>query len=173
MAVSLYDVTVPQFLQVLRALRGVLHKGLEYARGKGLDADELADARLVEDMFPLYLQVRLIAHHSAGALNDVQGGGFSMPSRDRAGYAQMQELLGEAEAALGRLTREAVEALEGREVVLDMGAGSRTVFTAEAFLTSFSLPNFYFHAVTAYDILRAQGVPIGKRDYLAGLRTKL
>ena len=173
MAVSLYDMTVPQFLQVVRALRGVLHKGLEYAKAKGRDPDELVEARLVDDMFPLYLQARLIAHHSSGALRAVQDGAFSLPGRERVGYADMQELLAEAEASLVGLTREAVEALEGREVVLDMGAGSRTVFTAEAFLTSFSLPNFYFHAVTAYDILRAQGAPIGKRDFLAGLRTKL
>ena len=173
MAISLYDVTVPQFLQVVRALRGVLHKGLECARAKGLDPDELVDARLIDDMFPLYLQAQLIAHHSAGALRDAQGGSFTMPSRDRVGYSGMQDLLAEAESALAGLTREAVDALEGREVVLDRGAGSRTTFTAEAFLTSFSLPNFYFHAVTAYDILRAKGVPIGKRDYLTGLRTKL
>ena len=173
MALSLYDVTVPQLLQVVRAVRGVLHKGAEYARGKGLDPDQLADARLVEDMFPLHRQVRLVDHHSAGALRDVEGGSFNMPNRERLNYAAMQELLGDTEAALTALTREAVEALEGREVALDTGAGSRMVFTAEAFLTSYSLPNFYFHAVTAYDILRAQGVPIGKRDYLAGLRTKL
>jgi hypothetical protein len=173
MAIALYDVTVPQFLQVVRALRGVLDKSLDHAKAQGRDPDELVEARLAEDMFPLYLQARLIAHHSAGALRNVSEGAFSLPSRERASYAGLQQILAETETELSGLAREAVDALEGREVVLDMGAGSRTVFTAEAFLTSFSLPNFYFHAVTAYDILRAQGAPIGKRDYLTGLRTKL
>lgn len=173
MAITLYDATVQPFLQVLSAVRGVLLKGVDYAQAKGLDPDQLAEARLVDDMFPLYQQVHLVAHHSSGALRDVTGGAFTMPCRDRVGYGAMQQVLADAEAELRGWTREAVNALEGREVVLDVGGGARTTYAAEAFLTSMSTPNFYFHAVTAYDILRVQGVPIGKRDYLAGMRTKL
>lgn len=173
MAISLYDATAPQFLQVLGAVRGLLLKGLDYARAKGLDPEELVEARLVEDMFPLYQQVHLVAHHSAGALRDVKNGAFVMPPRDRLDYAGMQQELADAEAALRGWTREDVDALEGREVILDVGAGTRTAYVAEAFLTSFSFPNFYFHAVTAYDILRVKGVPLGKRDYLTGQRTRI
>jgi hypothetical protein len=170
MAITLYDATVPQFLQVVGAMRGVLEKGAEHARAKGLDPDQLVEARLIEDMFPLYLQVQLVAHHSAGALRDASNGAFSAPCRDKLDYAGLQALLTETETALSGWTRESVNALEGREVAFQGGGFSRT-FAADAFLSSLSLPNFYFHAVTAYDILRANGAPIGKRDYLGQMRT--
>ena len=77
----------------------------------------------------------------------------------------------EAEAALLAVTREEVEGFMGKEVWFR--AGERQLpFTAEDFLMSFSLPNFYFHAATAYDILRWKGVPLGKRDYIGRLRMK-
>jgi hypothetical protein len=172
MAITLYDATVPQFLQVLGGLRGCLDKGLEFARAKGIDPEALVEARLAEDMFPLFLQVQLVAHHSAGALRDVKSGGFTFPPRDRLDYPGMQKLLADSEAAVRGWSREAVDALEGREVTFDAGEVRRS-FTAEGFLSSFSMPNFYFHAVTAYDILRAQGAPVGKRDYLGEMRMKL
>jgi len=172
MAISLYDATVPNFLQVLGGMRGVLDKGLEFARATGRDPDSLAHERLAEDMFPLALQVRLVAHHSAGALRDVGQGAFTFPARDMTDYAGLQSLLADAEAALREWTPAAVDALQGNEVLFEVPS-ARRVFTAEAFLLSFSTPNFYFHAVTAYDILRAKGAPVGKMDYLAGIRTAL
>lgn len=172
MTISLYDATLPHFLQLLGSMRGVLDKGLDHANATGLDPETLTEVRLVEDMFPLSLQIQRVADHSRGALNDVRNGAFTMPRQDSCDYAGLQRLLSEAEASVRGWTREAVNALQGREVILDTGS-RRTSFTAEAFLLSFSLPNFYFHAVTAYDILRAKGVPIGKRDYLSQMQTKL
>jgi hypothetical protein len=172
MAITLYDITVPNFLQVLGSLRGVLDKGLAHAMAKNIDLDSLAEARLIDDMFPLRLQIQRAADHSAGALRDVQNGAFSMPKKTSMDYAGLMKLVEETETAVGAWTREAVNALEGREFIFDTGS-QRTIFTAEAFLLSFSLPSFYFHAITAYDILRAKGVEIGKRDYLGQLRTKL
>ena len=95
-----------------------------------------------------------------------------MPRHDPIDYPGLIRLLADTETGLAEWDREAVDALEGREVIFDTGSYGAS-FTAEAFLFSFSLPNFYFHAVTAYDILRAEGVPIGKRDYLGEMRTKL
>ncbi len=172
MAIALYDVVVPNFLQVLGSLRGVLDKGREHAIAKGFDVNSLVQARLIDDMFPLGLQLRRVADHSRGALEDVAKGAFTMPQHDLPDYAGLQQLITEAETAVRGWTREAVNLLEGGEVIFDTGS-RRTSFTAEAFLFSFSLPNFYFHAVTAYDILRSKGVPIGKRDYLGQLRTQL
>ncbi|TAK98379.1 MAG: DUF1993 domain-containing protein [Rhodospirillaceae bacterium] len=171
MAISLYDATVPNFLQLLSGLRGVLDKGLAHAKASGLDPNTLAEAKLIDDMFPLYLQIRRVADHSSGALMDVSKGAFTMPKHDPLDYAGLQSILADAETAVRGWTRETVNALEGREVILNFG--NPVSFTAEAFLFSFSLPNFYFHAVTAYDILRAKGVPVGKRDYLGRTRTKL
>jgi hypothetical protein len=173
MAITLYDATVPNYLQVLRSFRGVLDKGLAHARETGVDPDSLVEARLAADMFPLSFQVQRVAHHSAGALRDVSQGAFSLPSKDAFDYAGLQKLIADAEAAVSGWTREAVNALEGREVLFDTGRGPARTFTAEAFLFSFSLPNFHFHAVTTYGILRMKGAPIGKTDYLGQLRTSL
>jgi uncharacterized protein len=76
-----------------------------------------------------------------------------------------------ARDALSAMTPDAVNALIGRDVVFQAG-GHRLQFTAEGFLMSFSLPNFYFHATTAYDILRHEGVPLGKRDFMGRMRMK-
>jgi len=172
MTIDLYDATVPHFLQLLGSLRGVLDKGLEHAHAAGVDPDTLVQARLVEDMFPLGLQIQRVADHSRGALEDVSKGAFTLPRQDAHDYAGLQGLLRDAEAAVRGWTREAVNMLQGREVILDTGS-RRTPFTAEAYLIYFSLPNFYFHGVTAYDILRSKGVPIGKRDYLSRMRNTL
>jgi hypothetical protein len=86
-------------------------------------------------------------------------------------YAGLQALIAEAQAGLVAATPEAVNGLEGRDVEFRLGK-SRIPFVAEHFILSFSLPNLHFHATTAYDLLRQQGVPLGKRDYLAQLRIK-
>ncbi len=72
---------------------------------------------------------------------------------------------------LRRLSREEVDALSGRDMVFQIGE-RKVPFTTDNFLLSFSLPNFYFHATTAYDILRTKGVPLGKRDFLGRMRIK-
>jgi len=173
MAITLYDATVPNYLQVLGSLRGVLDKGLAHARETGVDPDGLVEARLIEDMFPLSFQVQRVADHSAGALRDVKQGAFTFPGKGAYDYAGLQKLLAEAEVEVRGWTPEAVNALEDRELVFDTGRSPARTFAGAAFLFSFSLPNFYFHAVTAYDILRAKGVPVGKMDYLGTLRTSL
>ena len=173
MAITLYDATVPNFLQVLASVRTVLDKGLAHAKATGVDPDSLVEARLIEDMFPLSFQVQRVADHSAGALRDVSQGAFSFPSKDAYDYAGLQKLVADAETAVRGWTREAVDALETREVVFDTGHSPARTFAGAAFLFSFSQPNLYFHAATAYGILRMKGVPVGKRDWLGDLRTSL
>ena len=171
MAITLYDATVPNFLQVLAGLRGVLDKGLAHAKATGVDPETLVETRLCGDMHPLRFQVVSVAHHSRGALEGVERGRFSPPQTGNENYAALQALVAEAEAALGRYTPEQINKLEGRD--LNFVLGDRSLpFVAEDFLFSFSLPNFYFHATTAYDILRWKGVPLGKRDFMGRLRRK-
>ena len=86
-------------------------------------------------------------------------------------YRGLQQLVAEAQAALQKVTPAEVNALEGKDVIFQL-RDFKMPFTAEGFLLSFSLPNFYFHATTAYDILRMKGVQIGKRDYMGQMRLK-
>ena len=169
MAITLYDATVPTYGQYLQSTAHVLAKGLEHAQASGIDPDSLVEAQLVEDMRPLRFQIQRIYDFSAGALRDANQGAFTYPGPDPDTYAALQALIAEAQEAVAGWTPEAVSAFEGREVVLETH-GFKQTFTAENFLFSFAMPNFFFHAVTAYDILRVKGVPIGKRHYLGRLR---
>ena len=172
MAFSLYDATVANYLQILGAVGGFLEKSLTHFREKGIDPAEIVEARLVPDMLPLRFQIVSVAHHSHGAIEAVQKGVFSpeMGKQDLK-YADLQKLVADATTSLTALKPDAVNALAGRDVAFRFG--ERTMpFTAEEFLMSFSLPNFFFHATTAYDILRHKGAPLGKRDFMGRLKLK-
>ena len=86
-------------------------------------------------------------------------------------YSDLQKLVTDAQGKLEALKPDEVNALEGKDVAFQFGE-TKIPFTAETFVLSFSLPNFHFHATTAYDILRSRGVPVGKRDYMGRLRIK-
>jgi hypothetical protein len=173
MAISLYDATAAAYIQTVTAAVGFLEKGATHCTDNGLDPDSLADIRLFPDMAPLRFQVVSIHHHSLGALEGTKAGVFGPPTDQRPhDFAGLQALLTETLTGLKALSREEVDALEGADVVFQM-RDMKLPFVAEDFLLSFSLPNFHFHATTAYDILRSQGVPIGKRDYMGPIRLKV
>jgi hypothetical protein len=172
MALSLYDISVANYLQTLGAVAGFLDKGAAYCASEGMDPGELVETRLVADMMPLRFQIVSVAHHSLGALKGAQAGVFKPPaSGDELDYAGLQALVGETRQQLQDYDRATVDALEGKDMVFELGA-NKLPFVAENFILSFSLPNFYFHATTAYDILRHKGVPLGKRDFMGQMRMK-
>ena len=172
MAFSLYDATVANYLQTLGAVSGFLDKSLTHFREKGVDPAELVESRLTSDMAPLRFQIVSVAHHSRGAMEAVNNGVFS-PSMGKPDldYPALQALVKEAQDHLSALTPESVNALAGRDVTFKFGDRALP-FTAEGFLMSFSLPNFFFHATTAYDILRHKGAPLGKRDFMGRMKMK-
>jgi hypothetical protein len=172
MALSLYDASVANYLQTLGAVGGFLDRGLTYFREQNIDPEKIVEARLAPDMLPLRFQIISVAQHSRGAIEGVQSGEFRPPSlKTPYDYAGLQGLVTQTHEALSALTPEAVNELGGRHVVFLLG-DHKLPFTAEGFLMSFSLPNFYFHATTAYDILRTNGVPLGKRDFMGRLKMK-
>ena len=172
MAISLYDATVAGFQQTLAGVAGFLDRGLAHCHENNIDPETLVEARLYGDMLPLRFQVQLVAHHSIGAIEAVKAGAFvppmNLPPDD---YAALQKRVADARGSLGKLTAAEVNELEGRDVVFQI-SDMNMLFTAQGFLLSLSLPNFFFHAATAYDILRSQGVPLGKRDFMGPLRPK-
>ena len=172
MAFSLYDATVANYLQILGAVGGFLEKSLTHFREKGIDPAEVVETRLAADMLPLRFQIVSVAHHSRGAMDAAKNGVF-VPSSGKPDldYAALQALVSDASKELSGLTPDAVNALLGRDVIFKLGERAMP-FTAEGFLMSFSLPNFFFHATTAYDILRHKGAPLGKRDFMGRLNLK-
>lgn len=173
MAISLYDATVAAYLQIARAASGWLGKGLAHCRETGANPEELTGARLYPDMMPLAFQIELVNHHSLPAIEGCKTGVFKPPPLifSTLDYAGLQKMIVDTIAGLEAIPASEVNRLEGRDVVFV--AGDRKVsYTIEDFLFSFSVPNFYFHATTAYDILRSKGVKIGKRDFLGTTRMK-
>ena len=172
MPFSLYDATVANFQQGLAALDAILARAPAHFEPQGKPLADIVAARLAPDMLPFSFQVVSAAHHSFGALNGAREGLFKPPSRSEGlDFAGLQALVAQARQGLGALTRDDVNALVGRDMVFELG-DRRLPFVAEDFLLSFSLPNFYFHATTAYDLLRLHGMPLGKRDFLGRLRLK-
>ena len=165
MAITLYDLSVGCFLQTLGAVEGFLAKGLAHCQEKNIDPNEIVETRLFADMLPFRFQVVAVAHHSAGALEGAKAGQFAPPGPSTADYAGLQKLVTNARTSLESLAPEEVNALAGKDVLFTV-RDMKLPFKAEGFLQSFSLPNFHFHATTAYDILRHNGVEIGKRDYM-------
>ncbi|MDP3173567.1 MAG: DUF1993 domain-containing protein [Phenylobacterium sp.] len=172
MAIALYDLSVSNYLQALGAVAGFLDRGLAHCSDNNIDPQEIVGTRLFPDMLPFHFQVQSVAHHSLGAIQGVKAGLFQPPPQIPVGdYAGLQAMITAAQAGLQSLSAEEVNALEGREVKFKTVA-FELPFVAENFLLSVSLPNFYFHATTAYDILRMKGVPIGKRDFMGKMRLK-
>lgn len=170
MALSFYETSVKSYLQVLDGASGVLDKGASHAAEAGLDLQEMVLARLHDDMMPLHFQIVSLAHHSWGAIQGLQRGVFVPPSFELdMDYASLQAVVADARENIAKLDAGEIESLATSSTVLKIGK-KEIPFTNENFLLSFSLPNFYFHATTTYDILRMLGVPLGKIDYLGAMR---
>ena len=169
MPLSLHAALVPSWLQILGAGRNWLDK----ATAHGMTEAELAEARLIDDMFPFAYQLKSMAVHSQGAIEGVRQGVFSPNFGEKlpATLEDMRARLDSAIAMLGSVGEEELDSFCGQPMRFEIGE-KRLDFTAEDFLLSFSQPNFYFHASMAYGILRAKGVPVGKLDYLGALRFK-
>ena len=157
-------------LQTLGGVDGFLSRGLAHCHERNIDPNEIVETRLFSDMLPFRYQILAVASHSIGAMRGVKQGLFSpateMPPLD---YAGLQKVVTDAIEALQQLAPADVNALEGKDVLFQV-RDIKLPFKAEGFLLSFSLPNFHFHATTAYDILRMKGVQIGKRDYMGKMR---
>ncbi len=170
MAITLYDISVANYLQVLGSTSQVLAKGAEYASANDLDLAELIETRLRPDMRPFRFQGISVVHHSLGAIKGIKAGFFEPPpALPELDYAGLQGLVADASAELQAMPRADIDALEGKAMKFKMG-DFEIPFIAENFVLSFSLPNFYFHATTLYDILRIAGVPLGKMDFLGTMR---
>ena len=172
MAIALYDLSVANYLQTLGGVSGFLEKALAHFSANGVDPEEIVETRLHPDMLPFRFQLQSVAHHSLGAIEGAKKGLFAPPPQAPAyDYRGLQKLVADAREGLKKVTPAEVNALEGKDVTFQL-RDFKMPFTAEGFLLSFSLPNFYFHATTAYDILRMKGVPLGKRDYMGQMRLK-
>ncbi len=172
MAITLYDASAGLFIQTLGAVDGFLRFSLKHFEEKGIDPAEIIETRLFSDMLPFRYQVQAAIGHSVGAIEGAKVGEFKPPYGGPADYAVLQKEVADALAKLKSYTSAEINALEGKDVVFNLG-DRKLPFTGENYLLTFSLPNFHFHCTTAYDILRQKGVPLGKRNYVGAPKVKM
>lgn len=172
MSISFYDLSVPTFLQTVRAVGRFLGRAARHCAEIRADPDEFVPLRLFDDMAPFHFQIEAAWHHSVWCLEAARTGRFEPPPLiGPVPFSELQAMMVKAETTLQAFSRDEVDSWAGKPLDLQIGP-RRLAFTPETLFLSFSLPNFHFHAVTAYDILRSRGVPLGKRDYEGQLRTR-
>ncbi|AYJ85334.1 DUF1993 domain-containing protein (plasmid) [Sphingomonas paeninsulae] len=172
MPFSLYDAVVPSNLQILEAIDALLNKAEAFCVEQGREESDLIDVRLAPDMLPFGYQIKSCAAHSVGGIEGVRAGSFSPDmSPWPTDFAGLHGVVQAAVASLKEIDRDTFDALADNDTQFAFGE-TRLPFTGANFLLSFSQPNFYFHATTAYAILRAQGVKLGKRDFIGMPRIK-
>jgi len=170
MSTSFYDLSVGSFLQTVSGMKRVLNKGAEFAAQNDIDPNSFVGLKIHDSMLPMLFQVVCIPMHSTKAIEGIKEGAFTPPkSIDPTDYQGLIDIVVSTEETLKAYTPEEINGLAGKSMVFKM-ENLELPFTAENFVMSFSLPNLNFHATTAYDLLRAQGVPLEKADYLGKMR---
>lgn len=166
MSVSMHHVAVTSITRGLKTLSALLDKAKAHAEAGGTDPDAYVQARLFEDMLPLSGQVQRASDSAKGAVARLSGVTAPAMADEEKTFADLQARIASTLAFVESVPASAFDGSENREV--EFSAGPMTLgFPGIDYLLEFVLPNFNFHVVTAYDILRNQGVPLGKRDFLA------
>ena len=166
MALSMYTVSVSVFIQHLNGLNTVLDKAAVWAAARKVSENDLLNMRLSPDMFNLARQVRAAADHAANAAWRLASKELLKFANDENTIAQLKERITRTIEYLKSLEQSEVDGTENKEISITFPGGQTRQFTGQSLLLGNSLPNFYFHATTAYDIIRQCGVEIGKRDFM-------
>ena len=165
MGISMYSAAVPMMKTLLAALSAVLQKAADHAKAKGFDEAVLVNARLAPDMFALAKQVQIATDMAKGGAARLAGVEIPTFVDDETTIEALQGRIAKTIAFIDSLTPAQIDGTEGKEIVLKMRAGDMA-FTGQRYLIGFVIPNLTFHGATTYNILRHNGVEIGKRDFL-------
>jgi uncharacterized protein len=166
MALSMYKASAPIFVQFLTSLSAVLDKAAAHAEAKKIDPTVLLNSRLYPDMFPLARQMREATNHAASACGRVAGSELPTFTNTEASIPELQERITKTIDFIKGLKPTQIDGTEDKEITIKFPSGNERKFTGQVLLLNFSLPNFYFHYTTAYDILRNCGVELAKRDFI-------
>lgn len=165
---ALYDATIPAFVRGLQNLSAILAKGKAFADENGIDHAEFLGARLIEDMAPLTRQVQMVTDTPKGVavrVGQVEG---EVWADEETTFDELQARLAKAVAFLQSVPADGFEGREDAKVTLTTPSGD-IPFIGATYVHGFAIPNFYFHLSMAYALLRKQGVPIGKLDFLGAV----
>ncbi|WP_372662356.1 DUF1993 family protein [Hydrogenophaga sp.] len=166
MTSPMYTHSVPVLKQMLTALQSILATANAHATAKSIEPDALLQARLFPDMFPLIKQVQIAADFSRGIAARLAGVDLPTLDGDQKTFADLDALLVQTLAFLDSVNPSQFEGKESSEIVLRPGTPKEKKLSGQVYLAQYGLPQFFFHVTTAYDILRHNGLAIGKRDYM-------
>jgi uncharacterized protein len=166
MTISMYQASVPIFVQFLTGLSAVLDKAAAFAEAKKVEPSVLLGTRLSPDMFPLVRQVRAATDHAISACGRLAGAELPTFANSEATIPELKDRIAKTVDFLKSLKPGQIDGSEGKEIKITFPSGAVREFTGQSLLLNNSLPNFYFHCTTAYDILRHCGVELGKRDFM-------
>jgi hypothetical protein len=167
MAMSMYQASIPQFVKMLTNLSNILKKGEAFAREKNIDGAVLINDRLAPDMFPLSKQIQIACDQVKNGMARLAGVEAPKFDDSESTFEQLQERIAKTIAFAKTITSTQLEGSETKEIKFSIKEWDFE-FVGDQYLLTWIIPNFYFHITTAYNILRHNGVAVGKPDYLGG-----
>ena len=161
----MFDTSVPVLIHFLKGLSAILKKAEDHCEAKKIDPNAILGARLFPDMFTFTRQVQLVTDFAKGM--GARLAGIPVPSfaDEEKTFAELQARLAKTIDFLSSLTKEQFANAATRTVTIKVG-GKDTDFAGADYAATYALPNFYFHLATAYNILRHNGLDLGKKDYM-------
>jgi hypothetical protein len=166
----LYQFTLPLFVKHLTALDGILAKAQAFVQAQGLSEADLLEKRLAPDMFPLKKQIQVACDNAKGAAGRLSGTEVPTHADDETSFAELRARIQKTLDFITTVPETSFEGANDRHVTLPYFTGK--YFSGFDYGREYAIPNFFFHLVTAYDILRQAGVDIGKADYVGSLPLK-
>jgi uncharacterized protein len=166
--ISVYGMAIETFVPMLRSLSNILDRGAEHARAKKLEATALVNARLAPDMYTLAQQVQIACDQARDAAARLTGHEPTRVAHNEQSLDELKALIAKTIDYLEKARGDEFEGAEDRKITIPIPDNNiEFEMNGTQFLRDWAIPHFYFHVVTAYDILRNNGVEIGKRDYLS------
>ena len=165
MTISMYQASVPRFVNILGNLSNILDKAQSHVEAKKLDPATLPMYRLFPDMLPMKSQVQIACDTAKGVVARLAGVDIPVYEDNEQTLSDLKARVAKTIAFIQTVTPKQIDGTEEKEVVIKRG-DKETHYKGMQFLLGHALPNFYFHVTTTYNILRHNGIEIGKRDYL-------
>jgi uncharacterized protein len=161
----MYQASAPRFANILRNLAAMLDKAQAHCEARKIDPLALTSFRLYPDMFPLTRQVQIACDTAKGAVARLAGAEIPKHEDSEHTFAELKSRIAKTVDFIESVRAERIDGAEDKEIVLAMRSGERR-YKGLQYLLGFAYPNFYFHVTTAYNILRHNGVEIGKQDFI-------
>lgn len=165
MQISMYQASAPRFVHTLNNLSALLDKAQAHAEANKIDPAALITFRLYPDMFPLSRQIQVACDVSKGVIARLAGVDVPKYEDTEQSFAELKARIAKTVAFINTIKPAQIDGTEDKDIALKLGKQDFT-FKGMQYLLNFAYPNFYFHATTAYDILRHNGVVLVKKDFI-------